>query len=171
MSFVNMCDCVYKYNNVQKTWGKAWLRKQLCWESTREVNQWINRHILFKATGLCFTSACMFFVSICMSHSKRVTTAASLSHTDPLPPPFATTCQTCYIISVKATAAIKLEGTLNTFVFFKNFWHENITSVFYDQQCRFFLEILQLVLFYFKSITSTCLKKGINTDCGLYRLN
>lgn len=131
MSFVNMCDCVYKYNNVQKTWGKAWLRKQLCWESTREVNQWINRHILFKATGLCFTSACMFFVSICMSHSKRVTTAASLSHTDPLPPPLATTCQTCYIISVKATAAIKLKGNTEHFWFFLKTFGMKISPVFF----------------------------------------
>lgn len=61
------------------------------------------------------------YVFVTVSNSKCVATAASLSHTDPLPTPSATTWQTCYITSVKAAAVIKLKGSTQHFF---NSWHE-----------------------------------------------
>ncbi len=76
--------------------------------------------IMFHVSVCVCVCVCVFLcVPICVSHSSRVTAAASLSHPDPLPPPSASTCQSCYIISVEATAAIKLGR--NTFVFEKLF--------------------------------------------------
>lgn len=60
---------------------------------------------------------------------KRIATAASLAQIPSLPP-LGTTRQTCYIISVRATTAIKLkESTEHFCVCLFYFWPENITRV------------------------------------------